>query len=241
MRIVVDLGALITKMAERGKFIVIEGTDGSGKGTQIRPLVEYATVRGNAVQVIDFPRYKDNVWGELVGRYLKGEFGGLDIDPHLAALPYVLDRVLAKPLIEQWLSKGNLVIANRYASSNLAFMGARLPEEERDKYIDWLEKAEYKENKIPREDLVLLLNVTPHISHHNVGKKAQRAYLGDKARDIHEDNLGYQSTVAKVYLHLAQTRSHWRVVECMDGDKMKPQDEITTQLIATLAKEGILK
>lgn len=229
-------------MAERGKFIVIEGTDGSGKGTQIKPLVEHIRAGGQSVQVIDFPRYNDNVWGQLVGRYLKGEFGGLNIDPHLAALPYVLDRVLAAPLINGWLDQGDLVVANRYATSNLAFMAAKLPREEWDPYIEWLEKAEYQETGIPKEDLVMLLNVTPSVSHNNVAKKDQRDYLGgDKVRDIHEDDLDYQAKVARVYLHLADTRPHWRAIQCMEGDKLKEPDTITQMLIETLSKDGIIR
>lgn len=228
-------------MIKKGKFIVIEGTDGSGKGTQIKPLVEYIKTKGQMVQIIDFPRYDDNVWGKLVGRYLKGEFGGLNIDPHLAALPYVLDRVLAKPLIDGWLEKGNLVIANRYASSNLAFMAAKLPRGQWNSFIGWLEKAEYEENKIPKEDLVMLLNVTPSVSHKNIEKKGKRKYLGEEVKDIHENNLDYQSKVAKVYLHLAKNRSHWRVIQCMDRDKLKDPGVITEMLIETLSKEGFIK
>lgn len=228
-------------MGERGKFIVIEGTDGSGKGTQIAPVAKYITERGQPVQVIDFPQYKDNSWGHLVGRYLAGDFGGLEIDPYLAALPYVLDRVVAAPKINGWLDQGFLVIANRYAPSNKAFMAAKLPPEQWDGFINWLERAEYEETKIPKEDLVALLKVTPDISHGNIGKKDQREYLKDKARDIHEDDLSYQAKVAQVYLHLAAIYHHWRVIDCMDGGKLKEPEIITTSLIDILTKEGIIK
>lgn len=207
-------------MTERGKFIVIEGTDGSGKGSQIDPLSRYLTQTDQPHRVIDFPRYTDNAYGRLVGDYLKGSFGRLmDVHPCLAALPYAGDRLLAKPLIEGWLSEGSLVIANRYTPSNAAFMAAKLPVCERADYIEWLENLEYGVNKIPREDMVVLLNVTPDIGTKNVDRKDERVYMGGKGRDIHERDLDYQRRVLGVYLDLARSRRHWRVIECVkDGE-----------------------
>lgn len=229
-------------MAERGKFIVIEGTDGSGKGTQIKPLAEHLTNIGEHVEIIDFPQYTDNLWGGMIGKYLKGEFGSLyQIDPHYAALPYMLDRIVAKPKIKNWVNNGKFVIANRYAPSNLAFMAAKMPDRKaRDEFIKWMEQAEYDENKIPRENMVLLLNVTPDLSQKNVDKKAQRGYLGNKKRDIHEDDINYQRKVAEVYLHLGKTHPHWQVIDCMEGQDMKPPEVITQLLVDALVKKGII-
>lgn len=229
-------------MLEQGKFIVFEGTDGSGKGTQIAPLVKYLTETCQPHQVIDFPRYEDNEYGRLVGRYLKGSFGGLmEVHPCLAALPYAGDRLLAGPLINSWRADGNLVIANRYNSSNTAFMAAKLPLEERAEYIEWLENLEYNVNGIPREDLVILLDVTPDISVGNVDKKDVRGYLGAKGRDIHEDNLDYQREVASVYLELAKSREHWRVIECVRERKLLGITEINCLVIDLLKNERIIR
>ena len=116
-----------------GKLIVIDGIDGSGKTTQIELLRQYLASQGETLQVISFPRYGENIYVDLIKRYLEGEFGSIDqVDPYLMALAFVGDRALAKPLMDEWLAAGKLVIANRYVSSSKAHMGANLPEEKRE-------------------------------------------------------------------------------------------------------------
>lgn len=225
---------------ERGKFIVIEGTDGSGKGTQIEPLAKYLESQGYNTKVVSFPRYKENMYGVFVSRYLDGKYGR-DVHPDYAVLPYAIDRLLAKPMIEQWLDGGVFVIANRYQPSNTAFQSARLPVDERENFIRWIEDLEYKENKIPRENLVLLMNVTPDVSYSMIERKGIRDYLNREGRDILEDNLGYQRTVAEMYLWLAANRSHWRIIDCMRDSKIRQVEEITGLMVEVLIKEGLVK
>jgi dTMP kinase len=230
-------------MIKKGKLIVIEGTDGSGKGTQIKPLAEYLKKQGQKVEIIDFPQYADNMWGQMVGQFLKGDFGDIDaLPPKYAALPYMLDRLVAKPKIEKWLSQGKVVLSNRYMTSNLAFMGAKA-KDKRDETIEWLKQAEYETNKLPQPDLVVLLNVTPELSHSMVAKKEERDYMkGSKnVRDIFEDNVAFQTQVAGVYMHLAKTEKNWKVIDCLNGKDMKPIPEITEELINALKEKKIIK
>ncbi len=229
-------------MIKKGKLVVIEGTDGSGKGTQIKSLMNMLTSRNISSEVIDFPQYSDNLWGEMVGQFLKGEFGEIDaLPPKYAALPYMLDRLVAKPKIEQWLSEGKLVLSNRYMTSNLAFMGAKAGTE-RDETIAWLKNAEYDTNKLPVPDLVILLNVTPELSHSNVAKKEARDYMkgSEKVRDIFEDDVNFQTKVAEVYLHLAKTEPNWEVINCLEGTKMRSIESITNDLVKTLEERNII-
>lgn len=226
----------------KGSFIVIEGTDGSGKGTQVRPLAEYLQRTNQPCETVDFPRYTDNIWGEMVGRYLRGEFGGLrEVNPYMASLPYIFDRVLAAPIIKGWLEDGKIVIANRYMQSNLGFQAAKLPHEQRQTFIDWEEKAEYEVHGIPREDVVVLLNVTPDIGQKNVDKKEVRDYMGEKGRDIHEADLDYQREVAGVYLGLGRERSNWRVIECIENGLMRAEMDIHQEIVDVLRNDGFIK
>ncbi len=134
----------------KGHFFVIDSTDGSGKGTQIKLLNKYFKENGISSETVDFPRYEDNIYGQMVGDYLKGKFGSVqEVDPYLASLMYAGDRLLAKPLVEKHLTGGKIVMANRYVSSNKAFMSAKLPVGERQKFIDWIDRLEYKTNTIP--------------------------------------------------------------------------------------------
>ncbi|EKD91262.1 MAG: Thymidylate kinase [uncultured bacterium] len=225
----------------KGKLIVIEGTDGAGKGTQLKILEDKLKSLKIKFKVIDFPRYTNNLYGELVGRFLKGEFGPLDqVDPYIASLAYAGDRMLAGHEIKNWLADGQVVIANRYVLSNKAYMAARLPENERKKYINWLEKLEYGLNKVPREDLVIFLYVPSEIGQENVLKKEKRSHLGDKKRDIMEEDLNFQKKVAQIYLEFAIKASNWALIECTSNGKMRSKQEIHEEILKILESRRII-
>lgn len=225
----------------KGKFIVLEGTDGSGKGTQLKLLTRYLASHNVAHQLIDFPRYEDNVYGRLIGRYLKGEFGSTkELSPYLVSLMYAGDRMLAKTYLDDWLKKGNLVIANRYVPSNKAFSGAVIEKSKRDEFFDLLDEIEYKTNQIPKEDLVILLYVDPAIAQKNVDTKKIRGYLGEKKRDLHEQDLAYQKEVAEIYLSLAKKYPHWEVIDCCKGSHMLSRETIHQKILDVMKKHGML-
>ncbi|OGE64431.1 dTMP kinase [Candidatus Daviesbacteria bacterium RIFCSPLOWO2_02_FULL_36_7] len=211
---------------KRGRLIVIEGIDGSGKTTQIELLKEYLASQGVPLEVISFPRYEENIYGRLIKRYLEGEFGSLEkINPYLMACIFAGDRMLAKDQIEQWLSEGKIVIANRYVSSSKAHMGANLPEEKRAEFLSWLDELEYETNKIPKEDLTILLDIEPRIGQKNV--------LG-RHTDLHEENLKHLEQASKIYLELAKKESNWYVTPCMTDGKMKSLEDIYQEIAQVL-------
>lgn len=212
---------------KRGQLIVIDGIDGSGKTTQIAMLLEYLRSRGTPCEAISFPRYEENLYGKMVKRYLEGEFGDISqVNPYLMALAYAGDRFLAKPLIEQWLAEGKVVIANRYVSASKAHMSANLPEEKREEFINWLDKLEYETNGMPCEDLTILLNVDPKTGQKNVVVKNQT--------DIHEDSLRHLEEASKNYLSLAKREANWYVVDCVEDGQMKPREVVHKEIINVL-------
>ncbi|MEK6917059.1 MAG: thymidylate kinase, partial [Nanoarchaeota archaeon] len=80
-----------------GKLFVIDGTDSTGKATQTDLLVQNFQKRGYKTEIVDFPRYQDNIWGYLIGLYLKRKFGDpVKISPCLASILYAMDRFLAR-------------------------------------------------------------------------------------------------------------------------------------------------
>lgn len=201
-------------MQARGKLIVFEGIDGSGKRTQLDALVGEFSRRGIAFAQISFPNYS-GFYGKLVAQFLNGEFGPLSaVDPHFSALLYAGDRLESKARIESALAAGKVVLADRYVASNLAHQGARVPREKRGNFLAWLKQLEYEVHALPVEDLVIYLRVPVAEAHQNVGHKAARKYTRAR-RDLQESDLLHLKAASQVYDELAR-QSNWVTIECYD-------------------------
>lgn len=226
----------------KGKLVVIDGTDGSGKGTQTELLLKYLDEHKKKNKYIDFPRYYTSFHGRMVGRYLKGEFGSLQsASPYLTSLFYALDRLTARDEIIDWLEEGNTVVANRYTTSSMAFQTVRVEKEKQPEFLKWLYDMEYKEHKLPKEDVVLFLYVPVEISQKLLEQKNKREYMGGKKKDINEADVKYQKDVLKLYLELAKKNPHWEVIKCVDGrGKLLAIPKVHMKVITALKKHGIV-
>lgn len=215
-------------MAKRGKLIVFEGIDGSGKTTQSKLLVAYFKKQKIPTKYISFPRYELK-WGKMVRKYLDGKLGKLD--PYEASVLYANDRRSAAAKINGWLASGKTVIGNRYIGSNIGHMAAKIKSQsEKSKYIDWLERLEYGENKIPAEDLVILLRVTPRIS---------RKLMRTRVLDIHEKDQKYLEEVSRVYDSVAKQKKNWEAVDCTESGKILKPEEIHKKVLVVLKKRNV--
>jgi dTMP kinase len=206
-------------MPPRGKFIVLEGIDGSGKHTQIELLVRALVSRGVEFAQAGFPNY-DGFFGKLVARFLNGDFGGLDaVDPHFSALLYAGDRLESKPQLESELAEGKTIVADRYVASNLAHQGARTHPEKRAAFLRWLKQLEYEIYSLPHEDLVIYLRVPAAEAQQLVAKKGKREYT-QLERDIQEANIAHLEAASAVYDELAK-QPEWVTIECYDANAKK--------------------
>ncbi len=199
-------------------FIVLEGLDGAGKSTQIRLLREWLAQQGRASEYVHFPRFDAPVYGELIARFLRGEFGGVEtVDPYLVALIYAGDRDDAAPQLRRWLDEGKTVVLDRYVYSNVGYQCAKLAAgAERDRLARWIVDLEFGYNRLPRPDVSLFLDVPFAFTERKLAETREgddRGYLHG-ARDIHEDSLTLQQRVREVYLAAAQTDPTLRVVDC---------------------------
>ena len=204
----------------KGKFIVIDGGDGSGKGTQAQLLVDALTLQGHKVRMYDFPRYMSSFHGDVVSRFLRGEFGSADVvSPYLISLAYALDRASLKTEMEDFLDQGGWIVSNRYTSASMGHQTSRIKgTAAQKKFLEWLYTLEYKVHKIPKEDLVIYLDVPAAISSNLVLKKSTRAYLGKKMKkDINENNLNHQIAAREMFMYLCKKYSHWRHIDCIDS------------------------
>lgn len=202
-------------------FIVLEGLDGAGKSTQVRMLREYLSSCGFESEYIHFPRFDAPVYGELIARFLRGEFGGIDqVDPYLVALLFAGDRAEAAPQIGRWLAEGKAVVLDRYVYSNVGFQSAKLSDAgQRRRLSKWILDLEFGHNALPRPDLSLFLDVPFSFTELKLTEARDgddRAYL-QGGEDIHEGSLSLQQRVREVYLEAAAGDASLRVIDCSDA------------------------
>ncbi len=211
-------------MSERkiagGKLVVIEGTDGAGKGTQLRSLAERIRQQRLGVFVDDYPHYKDERFGVPLGEFLHGKYGDLSaLNPYVAAGMFAADRRVNVGPIRAAMDDGKVVVANRYTPSNLAHGAAKFPNRfGAEEYIQQMEVLEYGVYGLPRPDLVIVLDVNPYVAQANVDRKSARTYVEIGQRDIAEEDSEHQVSAAKWYLWLCEVRDNYVRVDCMDED-----------------------
>lgn len=195
---------------QRGKLIVIEGTDGSGKETQTKALIarlqEETTV---TVKTFDFPDYKTPT-GNLVKRYLDGVYGK-DVHPELAGALYALDRATKLRGINTILNAGGHVVVDRYVLSNSAYQGGRLEtEEEKHNYWDLCDEIEHGMIGLPEADLTIFLDVPPEKSRALLKKRGQKL-------DAHEQDTSLGMRARQNYLELIERYEGVRI-NCIDPE-----------------------
>jgi dTMP kinase len=210
----------------KGKFIVIEGTDGSGKGTQVHLLMGRLRTEGIPVQMVDFPQY-DSPSSYFVAKYLRGEYGTADeVGPYTASLFYALDRYDKSGDIKRWLAEGVTVIANRYVSANMGHQAGKINDlKARDVYLEWLHHLEYDMCGIPKPDQTIFLFVPPEIGQKLVDHKMIRNYTNGKERDIHEADLNHLQKASDAYFYVAEKYS-WTTIPCTEEGEMLTREAI---------------
>ena len=212
---------------KRGRLIVFEGADGSGKTTQAKLLFKHLKKQKIPAEYISFPIY-ESTWGKLVRRYLDGEFGDVgDVSPYLACVFYAGDRLSVSKKLFKWLKAGKIVVCNRYTGSNIAHQIVKIKNQKsKIKFMEWLEDFEYNQNKIPRENEVILLSVPISFS-----QKLMRL----KKKDIHERNKNYLAGVVRVYEELERKRAYWKKVECVENGKLLSREKIHEKVLRSLS------
>lgn len=210
------------------KLLVVEGLDGAGKSTQIRLLKDYLITRGFSCEFLHFPRTDAPYFGELIARFLRGEFGSInDVDPWLVAMLYAGDRNDAADLIRHWLKKGIIVLLDRYTYSNIAYQCAKIADnDQRNKLMKWIIDLEFSHFGIPVPDLNIFLDVPYSFTEKKLSASrsgSDREYLNG-SRDIHEESLAFQNSVREVYLKVSDADKRLCIVDCSDekGNMLDP-------------------
>lgn len=219
----------------KGTFIALEGTDGSGKGTQFAKLVERLELMGFDVATFDFPQY-DKPSSFFVREYLNGNYGSAEeVGPYTGSLFYALDRYQAAPEIRRALDEGKIVLTNRFTGSNMAHQGTKFANsEQRRGYFVWLDNLEFETLKVPRPDKSIVLRVPAEIAQTLVDKKDARSYT-DKKRDLHEADIEHLKKSVEVYDDICQLfPKDFIRLDCVRDNAMLEIDEVHNLLWQTI-------
>ena len=219
------------QQTDNAPILVVEGIDGSGKGTQSKLAYDTLTRQGHRCAYFSFPRYEQTFFGKRIGDFLNGEFGTLDeLNPFLVSLLYSGDRFESREAILQAQTESELVILDRYVPSNIAHQASKLSGAQRTQLIEWIEQIEYEIFAVPKPTRIILLDTPVETSQDLIARKAARTYT-DHAADLQESDVSYLAKVRDVYLELASNRGNWSVVPVTDDSGLRSIESISENVL----------
>ncbi len=219
---------------KKGKLIVIDGSDGSGKATQTKLLVKELKKQGKKVKTLDFPQYENNFFGEFIGECLTGEYGDfLTLDPHITSVLYAADRFESSNEIKKWIDGGYTVILDRYVSANQIHQGGKIFDSKKRKiFLKWLDKMEYDVFNLIRPNKVMYLDVPISISL-KLLKQAQekKQYAKNGKKDLVEQSTDYLENARRSALWLARENKNWTRIQCVKNGELRSIEDIHSEII----------
>ena len=209
-------------------LVVLEGLDGAGKSTQVKKLRAYLESLCGELEYIHFPRYDSPVYGDLISRFLRGDFGSNEsVHPQLVALLFAEDRHGAAPEMKKSLAEGRAVLLDRYVYSNIAYQCAKIADEkEAEELRNWIFNTEYGDFELPVPDLNIFLDVPISFVESKLKSQrggADREYL-EGAQDIHEADIEFQKKVRSIYRRQCELDPKFIRIDCSDeyGEMLPP-------------------
>lgn len=231
---------------KKGKLIVLEGIDGSGKSTQTKLLLSRLEKEGLKTATIDFPQYGRKSAG-LVQEYLNGSYGEVDeVGPYRASIFYACDRYDASSKIRTWIQEGRIVVADRYTISNIGHQGGKIRNLKKwREFTRWIYELEYGLFGISKPDLIVILKTSPDVAYshsesavRNRAKKKKRAgYLNGGGRDVHERDRQHLARALASYIRFSRENSHeCEAVNCLRAGEFLPPEVIHKKVWLVVAK-----
>lgn len=211
----------------RGKLLVIEGTEGSGKETQADLLVRRLNEMGEKAVKMRFPMY-DTPTGKIIYEHILNKDGNSyfdeEVDPKALSLYYAADRVNNIGKINELLDKGVHVVLDRYVESNMAHQGGKLKtREEREKMYQKLDELEFGIMELPRPDAVIFLYMP--FEYAAILKKNR-----EETPDQHEANKAHLEQAEKAYLELTEKYGYIKIT-CVKDDCIRTIDDINDEVV----------
>lgn len=217
------------------KLFVIEGVDGSGKATQTEKLFERLSDDGYAPVKVTFPDYESDS-SIIVRKYLAGDFGKKpeDVSPKIASTFFAADRYVSyKTKWEECYKRGDIIIADRYVTSNMIHQASKIEsDEEKNEFLEWLTDFEYNLYKLPEPTVTLFLDVPPEIGAELTKNRANKI-TGERELDIHENDRAY---ITKSYNNskFIAKKYGWKIIDCVKDGKMRTIEDIHEEIYSLL-------
>lgn len=219
-----------------GYIISIEGTDGCGKQTQTHALYERLKNLGYNVRIQSFPNY-DSPSSALVKMYLGGEFGGeKSLDAYQASALYAVDRLCTyQKDLKEFYENGGIILFDRYVQSNMLHQAGKISDRnEVDKFLDWLERLEFGDFKLPRPNKIIYLDIPVEVS--QALANARQEFKTGKAKDIHEQDPDHMRRAYESGKYVRE-KYGWEVINCTENGKMKTIEEISELIWARVSDD----
>ena len=221
-----------------GKLFVIDGTDGSGKQTQLQQLKEHLTRENIEYKTVSFPNY-DSPSSSLVKMYLSGEFGDdpKKVSPYVASTFYAADRYATyKKDFEEYYNNGGIILADRYTTANMVHQAGKIDNEaEREKFINWLYDLEFNLYGIPMPTKVFFLNMPPKKAE-ELMKNRENKFSHTQEKDIHERNSKHLEESYNAACSVA-SKYGWHEIKCVENDRLKTIEEIHEEIFEEVKRE----
>lgn len=219
----------------KGKLIVLEGIDGSGKSAQYRCLCDRMEKNNIDYNHIVFPRYEKDS-SALIRMYLSGQFGSRpgDVNPYAASTFYAVDRFASYR--EDWgkvYESGGLILSDRYTTSNAVHQGSKLPESELPGFFEWLYDLEYVKMGLPKPDLVIYLDVDVETSLRRMAKRQEKT---NTHADIHEKDVEYLCRCLKTARKAADYYG-WVSIDYLKDGAEREVDEKNLEIFNIIMEE----
>ena len=218
------------------KLYAIEGTDGSGKKTQIKKLYEYLKGKGADVHVVSFPDY-DSPSSGPIKMYLSGEFGEDPnvLDAYQASTLYAADRICKMTKLLRELKPDSIILFDRYVQSNMLHQAGKIQgRKERETFIRWVDDFEFNLLKLPRTDKVIFIDLPATKAMELINKRGQLKIGEEFDKDIHEANYNHLLNAYNAGVEASEVFG-WSKIQCLNEfDEILSPDEIHEKIKAAL-------
>ena len=220
-----------------GKLFVIDGTDGSGKQTQLQKLKERFDKEKIEYRTVSFPNY-DSPSSSLVKMYLNGDFGtdAQAISPYIASTFYAVDRYATfKTGYQEYYNNGGIILADRYTTANMVHQAGKIKDDkEREKFLDWLWDFEFNLYGLPIPTEVIFLNMPPDYTEKLIQDRENKI-THEKQKDIIEKNK--QNTIDAYNNALELVKKYnWYEIKCVKDEKIRTIEDINDEIYALVKK-----